>query len=473
MQTYKRNFLTIIALIAVSSTALAFVGRHQDGATPVHSANNPSDGVLSLQAELVQQKVMLGSPGTAALALELTAANLPTVGDVAVQPVDLVLVLDRSGSMGGQKLSDARRAVRHLMERLTPDDRLALVTYANGVQSLSSLVVMNDSQRRHLNLIVNRISAGGGTNLGAGLQRGIDILMQTPGSQRQRRVILISDGLANQGITDPQTLGEMVSAAQAHGFGVSTVGVGYDFNEVLMTGLADHGAGRYYFLEDPNTFAQVFENEFQTARNVAAAGMEIRIPLSDGMRLVEAGGYPIKHEGQEAVVYPGDLLAGQTRKLFLTVQVPTHSETEFQLNQIQVRYQHDGSSHKLTNAQGWTIACVRDTNEVMASIDGDQWSAQVLQEDYSRLKEEVADAIRKGKKDAALGRIRDYEQRKRAMNDSIGSASVAQNIDVDVKAMRESVEDTFSGPPAAVAEKKKQQAKALQYESYQIRRDKK
>lgn len=473
MQPFKKKLLAIIALIVVSSAALAFVYSDPNTARPDPLENTTSDGLLSMNAELVQQKVMIGSAGTAALALELTAADLPRVSDVPVQAVDLVLVLDRSGSMQGQKLTDARRAIHHLIDRLTSDDRLALVTYSNAVNSLSPLARMNDSQRNHLNQVVNRISAGGGTNLGAGLQHGIEILRQTPGAQRQRRVILISDGLANQGITDPRILGEMASAARAHGFGVSTVGVGYDFNEVLMTTLADHGAGRYYFLENPNAFAQVFENEFQTARNVAAAGMEIRIPLSDGMHLVQAGGYPIKMDGRTAVLHPGDLLSGQKCNLFLTFQVDTHREAEFNLSQIQVRYQHDGDSRTLTNTQGWTVACVGDPNEVMASINGDEWSTQVLQEDYSRLKEEVASAIRKGKKDTALERIRDYEQRNQEINASIGSASVAQNIEVDVHALRESVEDTFAGPPAAVAEKKKQQAKVLQYESYQIRRDKK
>jgi Ca-activated chloride channel family protein len=474
MQAHKRNFLIIIALIAVSSAALAIVGRDGGGGpTPIVSADGPSDSVLSLKAELVQQKVLLGSPGKAALALELAAANLPTDLETVVQPVDLVVVLDRSGSMGGRKLNDARRALRQLIEQLTPADRLALVTYANRVTRLAPLTAMTDSQRSRMAKLVSRISAGGGTNLGDGLRRGIKILRQTPGTQRQRRVILISDGLANQGVTDPQVLAEMASAAQAQGFGVSTVGVGYDFNEVLMTTLADHGAGRYYFLEDPDTFAQVFENEFQTARNVAAACLEIRIPLSNGIRLVAAGGYPVKQEGQDALLYPGDLLAGQTRKLFLTFQVPTHSEETFKLNQVQVRYQQDGKSRLLTDSRGWTVACVRDPKEVVASVDRDAWGVQVVQEDYSQLKEEVARAIREGEKEQALDQIRDYEQRNRAMNQSIGSASVAQNIEVDVKALRDSVAETFAGPPAAVAEKKKQQAKALQYESYKMRRDKK
>ena len=473
MQTYKRKFLIIVALIAVSTAALGLIGhREGSGSRQNPSDNNLSDGLLSLQAQLVQNKVLLGSSGTAALAVELTAAEQPARSDMPVQPVDLVVVLDRSGSMHGQKLDDARRALLHLMACLSPDDRLALVAYANGVQEISPLETMDESRRAHLASAVQRLVANGGTNLGLGLQRGIEILMQTPGPQRQRRVILISDGLANQGVTDPQTLGEMASAAQASGFGISTVGVGYDFNEVLMTALADQGAGSYYFLEDPNSFAQVFEKEFQTARNVAAAGLEIRIP-PDRVRLVNAGGYPVKLEGRSAVLFPGDLLSGQKRKLFLTLEVPTRSEGEFKLDRIQVRYQHNGDNRSLTSEKGWTVACVRNEKEVLASIDGDEWSTQVLQEDYGRLKEEVAKAIRKGHKEEALVRIREYERSKRNVNESIGSAAVAQNIEVDVEALRQGVEHTFSGPAPAVAEKKKQQAKALQYESYKARRDKK
>jgi Ca-activated chloride channel family protein len=85
----------------------------------------------------------------------------------------------------------------------------------------------------------------------------------------------------------------------------------------------------------------------------------------------------------------------------------------------------------------------------------------------------VADAIVKGEKDRAMDQIREYETRNKAINASVGSAVVAENLKTDVQALRQSVEDTFAGPQAAVAEKKKQNAKALQYESYQIRRDKK
>jgi Ca-activated chloride channel homolog len=116
---------------------------------------------------------------------------------------------------------------------------------------------------------------------------------------------------------------------------------------------------------------------------------------------------------------------------------------------------------------------VKDPREVTASNDGPAWSARVIQEDYSRLKEGVADAIAKGKKDRAMDQIREYETHNEAINATVVSAVVAGNLKTEVQSLRQSVEDTFAGPPAAVAEKKKLNSKALQYDSYQIWRDKK
>ena len=116
---------------------------------------------------------------------------------------------------------------------------------------------------------------------------------------------------------------------------------------------------------------------------------------------------------------------------------------------------------------------MQNEQEVLASIDETVWTEQVLKEDYSRLKENVATAIRTGSKDEALQAIEDYEEQTTTINSSVDSDKVSQNLEKDVKALRQSVQATFAGAPAAVAEKKKQQAKSLQYESYQIRRDKK
>jgi Ca-activated chloride channel family protein len=240
-----------------------------------------------------------------------------------------------------------------------------------------------------------------------------------------------------------------------------------------MTTIADHGAGRYYFLENPNAFAQVFEKEFKSTRNVAASSLELRIPLSDGIKLIHAGGYPIGYENGHAVVHPGDLLSGQERKLFLTYMIPTNKERDFDLGVFEVDYMSNGVAKRVVGNSGLTLACVADQKVVAASIDQAQWADQVIKEDYNQLKEEVAEAIRNGQKKAALVKIQEYEDHKRFVNAGVGSAKVSENLINDLPNLRQSVEETFAGAPAAVAEKKKQRSKALQYEAYQIRRDKK
>lgn len=473
MHTYKKSVLMVIGLILVTSAVLAYVGKKGSaGATGRALAGQGSDGLVSLRTRLVQDKVLTTSDGKVAVELSLAAADTTNVGDGPIQPVDLVVVLDRSGSMNGQKINDARKAIIQLLDRLTAKDRFALVCYANGMHTVSPLVPADDAHRRRLSAAVYRVRAQGGTNLGGGLRRGIDMLLETPSEGRQRKVILISDGLANQGITDPVALGNMAAVAGEHRFAISTVGVGLDFNEILMTTVADHGSGSYYFLEDPQAFAQVFEYEFQHTRNVAVAGLEIRVPLAKGVKLVHAGGYPVDVQEGYALIRPGDLLSGQQRKIFLTYRIFTDKEGRYTLESIQARYHHNGFAHAVETSRPLTVACVPDARAVLASIDKETWSSQVVQEEFNLLREEVAEAIRKGEKDEAQKRIQAYSVRNGAINASVGSAAVQKNLEQEVKALKESVEDTFAGSPAAVAAKQKQRAKALQYDSYQERRSK-
>lgn len=472
MKLFKGSFLAVLALIILTGGALAYVSAREERSGG-GAAAAVKQGPVSMTVSMVQDKVLKGSDGRASVALTLAADEILRPDQPQSQRADLVVVLDRSGSMSGQKIHDARLAVLRLIEGLTSNDRLAVVAYSDGVSTVWPLTSMTETHRNQAAVAVEQVFTGGGTNLGGGLSEGISALMQAPARERQRKLILMSDGLANQGITDPIALGKMAAAAAEHNFTVSTVGVGLDFNEIVMTTIADHGVGRYYFLEDPRTFAQVFDQELQATRTVAASGLEIRIPQADGVRLVNAGGYPITTQGNVAVVRPGDLLSGQQRTLYLTFQVPTDKERSFHLGVFQARFMDNGVSRKLTHDSGLSLACLADQKAVMASIDKLGWGEQVIREDYGQLKEAVADAIRLGRKEQALTKIQEYEDRNRTVNAEVGSTKVAKNLDQDVNLLRQSVADTFSGAPAAVAAKKKQRSKALQYESYQIRRDKK
>ncbi|BBO66257.1 hypothetical protein DSCA_01870 [Desulfosarcina alkanivorans] len=472
MSPVKKSLLTILGLIMATTAALAAMKAMDAEVSPVPPVAGPAvDRQVTVSTEVVQDKVLKGADGRVTVSLNLTAARLPVLDNRPVQAADLVIVLDRSGSMEGRKLEDARQAVIRLLDQMGPGDRLGLVTYSSGVQTRSTLVPLTETNRRQLALAVRQLHAGGGTNLGGGLSRGIDLLMRTPAGDRQRRVILISDGLANQGVTDPVALGRMASAAVENRFTISTAGVGLDFNETLMTAIADQGAGHYHFLEDPRTFARVFEEELQSARQVAAADVAIRIPLEPGVRLISAGGYPVHHDRGTAVVRPGNLLSGQSRTLFLTFQVPTDVEKEITLGRVGLTYRHQDESHTVNAPRPLTVACVPDPAAVMASIKKDFWAEQVVREEFSQLKEAVAADIRDGKKDRAQARIQAYESKQEAINTVVGSGKVADNLSSDVQDLRRQVAETFTGAPAAVAEKKKQVSKSMQYDGYKMRRN--
>ena len=469
-----KNLILITVLILVTGGAMAYSSNHSGGlfsnwisSSPPHTGD---DHVLKVSGHLVQNKVLLGAEGTVGLRLTLQASNLATDDHPETRNVDMVIVLDRSGSMQGSKLEDARQAVLKLLSNLSAKDRFALVTYSEGVQIASGLVNVTQDRRPRLVAAVKSVGAGGGTNLGAGLQAGINLLNTPLRSSNAARVILISDGLANRGITDLKSLTGIAAAAVESEFAISTVGVGVEFNEHLMTAIADRGTGSYYYLENPSAFAEVFQQEFFNTRAASITGLKIQIPINDGISLSDAAGYPIEIRNGHAVFFPGSLRYGQRRNLYLTLKVATNRQRTFELDRIQIHYRHNGRMHLTALDEALAIACVNDPDRVYSSIDKTHWSQIVINEDFNRLKQDVAADIKSGKKQEALERIEKYYDEKEAVNAVVGSAEVADNLDRDVKELEGMVKDTFKGSPAAVQQKQKSNAKSLQYEGYRGRR---
>ncbi len=465
-----KTFLMIFGMIAATCLAMTYSNRQSPAAASAGNTQMTNGEIVSLSAKLTQDKIQQGSDGTVSMSLTLAAESLPEIDSGDTRHVDMVVVLDRSGSMQGQKLTDACRAVNHLISCLGPNDRIALISYDDGVTVNSGLVQVNESERERLVSLVNGISPGGGTNLGSGLQTGIRILRNSRNIGNTGKILLISDGLANQGITDAAALGNMASIAPEHAFSISTVGVGSDFNERLMTALADRGRGAYHYLENPETFASVFEKEFHAARAITAAALTVELPLPTGVSLVHAGGYPIEVKNGRAIFHPADLVSGQSRNLFLQFNVPAGELKTYEIGRIRLLYRHGDRQYETTIDQPFTVSCIADPKAALASIDKQEWSRKVLQEDYNRLKDEVSLDIKNGNENEAMGKIDTYYQAQRSINDTVGSLEVTRNLEKDLSQLRETVKETFAGAPAAVERKQKMNAKALQFEGYKGRR---
>ncbi len=431
------------------------------------------EGIVQLDAGLTQTSVFAGGDGTLGLALTLTCDQM-SMNTSAKRNVDLVVVLDRSGSMAGRKIEDARRAIVELLSALGPGDRFALVSYANDVTVHGTLSPVTWQTRSMLTAMTRSIQAGGGTNLSGGMVAGMELLTRKGDrpmfNPRMGKVILISDGHANQGVTDPLALGGMAAHSFRSNFTITTVGVGVDYNEQLMGVIADYGGGNYYFLENPALFADLFLEELSLTRAVAARNLEIKIPLPKGVTLLSAAGYPVEMSGRTVVLRPGSLRSGQERTFFLTLSLERGIEQRYVLSGITASYQHGDKISSIELDQPLVFQSVGDSKAAVASIDTALWEQQTMQEDYNKLREEVSRDLANGDKDAALGKITLYENEKRMLNAHVGSKVVADNLDTDMVKLKEAVENSLALTASPMA--RKQAAKAMQSESYDQRRAK-
>lgn len=468
----KRQFRTSLVvgvLIALTCSVLAYSKIQQLGNLGSHVQGNIGhEGIVAISGQLSQKKIQVNGDGRLSMGLTVHAKELPNSEVQPGAPVDLIIVLDRSGSMKGQKIQDARAAIVNIIGLMSSNDRLGLLSYSDRVITHSPLLPMTSINKNRVIAGVRNIRAGGGTNLGAGLQQSIHLLGQVR-KNGNAKIMLISDGMANQGITDPMALGRMAARVINVEASVSIIGVGVEFNEYLMTHIADQGSGTYHFLEDAEGFAAIFQNEFSRTKVAAANNIEIHIPLEKGMVLVDAAGYPVENTNELGIFRPGSLLPGQSRTFFVTLRVPAEKEQEYELLEITVYYRYQGQSYSASLRESFRFACVKDQAKALASIDKKVWEKKVVQDDMNKLREDVARNISSGKKDAALSVIRIYKAEQEKVNSVVGSEVVADAIE-DLDELKEEVSQTFKGTPSAVVRKQKTVSKSMQHKSYEGRR---
>lgn len=191
-------------------------------------------------------------------------------------PLNLAIVIDRSGSMQGPKLREAKRCVVDLIQRMHSEDQVGLVQYDDQVDTVLPLTAVGQLSGI-IDSLVQGITANGGTDLHAGWLRGGEMLAPKAGNQSTCHTILLSDGQTNRGLTNTARICEQVSALAGAGVTTTTVGLGADFNEELMTAIAQAGHGSAHYGERAIDLAETFEAEIGLLSQLQWRNVEMSI----------------------------------------------------------------------------------------------------------------------------------------------------------------------------------------------------
>jgi len=237
------------------------------------------DGPVALQVRLGRAELDQSGPQKVLVRVDYAAtAKAP----VERPRLSIALVIDRSGSMAeGRKLQYALAAARWVVDNLAEGDMLSVIAFGDQATVLSVAGrVVNKPFLLHR---IDEISPAGSTNLSAGLLEGIAQISGSVANAQIRQVLLLTDGLANRGETNPASLRRIAERARAQGIGVSTMGVGADFNEAVLTDIAVAGGGRYTYVKTAEQIPSAFKEELYGLLHPVAQNMTVELSLSSGV----------------------------------------------------------------------------------------------------------------------------------------------------------------------------------------------
>lgn len=376
---------------------LSFLAAALSGVLSLTSCSaRPTDDVVQLRIDLDRNVLPAGATGKAVVKVCFDGLRLPC--PEARPPVNLSIVIDRSGSMEGEKLARAREAALEALGRLAPDDILSVVIYDTEVQTLVPAQCVGDG--RNIAAAIRGIRAGGSTALFGGVSQGASEVRKHIEDRRYiHRVILLSDGLANVGPQSPEELGRLGTALVKEGISVTTVGLGLGFNEDLMTRLAQRSDGNTYFVESSDDLPRIFAGELGDVLNVIARRVVIEVEFPEGVRPLNFVGREGVIRGRKAELTLNQLYGGQEKFALIEVEVPScKAGSELEIASAKLSYEN-ALTQKTTVVRTQRKVSFSESREtVVSSADKkvqNDYAANVIAETKDKAVE-LVDANRRG-----------------------------------------------------------------------------
>ena len=312
------------------------MGRTQMGFDPMRTAMGmPAMQTLEIEC-LPGNRYAYAPEASREQALVVVKASGQQLGRRA--PINICLVIDRSGSMEGEPLEYVKRACDYVVDMLEPNDILSIVTFEEQVDVLmpARRVVNKALVKEH----IHRIEVGNTTNLYDGLMAGCmqiaSVLPQAPGYVH--RVLLLTDGEPTAGLRDFNSIVQQVSEQKTRGISITALGFGTEYNEELMAGIARRSGGNYYYIQRPDLIPEVFRRELETLMTIVAKNVRVRFQLSKWTQLRQVHGAQPVFGPQTVEITLPDIERGSARTALAELELERHPQGVFRIAKIEVSY---------------------------------------------------------------------------------------------------------------------------------------
>jgi Ca-activated chloride channel homolog len=308
--------------------------------------------------------------------LKVALVGTPLVVATARAPINLAIVIDRSGSMSGAKLENAKDAAIQAVYKLGPQDIVSVVAYDHNVDVL--LPATRATDKAEIARAIQRLYPGGSTALYGAVSRGSQEVRKFIAENQVNRVLLLSDGMANVGPSSPEALGALGAALGKEGISVTTLGLGLGYNEDLMVQLARMSDGNHAFIEHPSQLAQIFQYEFGDLMSVVATDVEVQIACPRGVRPLRVLGRDAEVAGQIISTRLSQLYGKQEKYILVEVEVdPQEAGARLELAQVAAAFTSAESRARVSLSSQAAVAFSASAEEARRSVDRDVTVAAV------------------------------------------------------------------------------------------------
>lgn len=291
---------------------------------------------LMLDARLGHEKLGQNGSGETYLFAQVTGSDKVAT---TAPPVNLGIVIDRSGSMKGERIANAMNAAALAVERMRDGDMVSVVSFDSKSDVVVPPTVIGPDTRRSVESRIRGIRLGGDTCISCGLEQAMHELMSVPQSNdRVSRMLLLSDGATNSGIRDVPGLRALAARMRDRGCSISTIGVDVDFDEKVLGAIANEASGRHYFVRDASGLPAIFAQEFDSLVASVASDGELVVKLAPGVEVDQVFDRSFRREGDKVIVPFGSVSKGQQKTVLLKLRVPVGVAGEKPVADLKLAY---------------------------------------------------------------------------------------------------------------------------------------